>query len=730
MGFFSDNWLKTYMMYSLFVLTILFFRLVFDVVLNKTLYKKYPSVLCLSKLSMALLFASEVFVWIFVVLHSLFRESNVELVYALQFLCIIAYVLCAVSYALFAACILVRFCFIKRLSSVDMGIRKWFKLLFNNIKNISKKYVCLLWSFSVCLMHFMVCVFGVSESFFGNMHEWHFGFSDVLVPMCISFVIPVLLILLGVFVFSRFKWFSVFSLLLSVVVVMTYFQNLFFGRSDFINGSASFDGDMSLNQFIHTFVIAVSIIVVVFCYNKYKDFVVKIVIGGMAGIMLMLMIPFVSVCINIVNNGDEYLSENTDKYVLSGDGQFDISDDKNVIVFVMDSFSQKFIDYCDDDASFFASSSNLRDFVNYSDVGSNFCATCLAMPSILTGQDADMSIPTLSRNANMWNSISATSFYNIMHDNNFLVNLFTDSAEYSGGAENMLGKIDNIDKVTLEYDVDALSVYLSMCRLSMYKYLSPLFKGYCYVSGSDVINEHCHEIHGYDYNGGDFDRVNKTSIVYSNKDFNDNLVTNGLQIRQGVNRMNIIHLNGMHEPFVNIDGNLDSYKRVFHDILGIVDRYCDELKRNGVYDDALIIVTADHGDDFSHSQWFGNDMSASRSAFLIKLPHMTDQLFKNNDSPGYLPTDFLPTILDGMGYDYDDSVFDGVSLLRLNESDLRVRRHFALVRDLSYPRVSKCVGGSEAVYNAYGTITYNSLDDLINATQDMMSYIPLVDSWW
>ena len=103
-----------------------------------------------------------------------------------------------------------------------------------------------------------------------------------------------------------------------------------------------------------------------------------------------------------------------------------------------------------------------------------------------------------------------------------------------------------------------------------------------------------------------------------------------------------------------------------------VDRYLigplvEDLKRLGLYENALIILAADHGEEFfDHGAWeHGHTLynELSRVPLVIKLPRSREAGRRVHEDVGLI--DLVPTILAEAGVAAPPSGFDGVSLCPL-----------------------------------------------------------------
>ncbi|MEK6531062.1 MAG: sulfatase [Deltaproteobacteria bacterium] len=91
----------------------------------------------------------------------------------------------------------------------------------------------------------------------------------------------------------------------------------------------------------------------------------------------------------------------------------------------------------------------------------------------------------------------------------------------------------------------------------------------------------------------------------------------------------------------------------------------ESLKAKGLYDDSLIIITADHGENMTdHTNYFSHGDNLYNSLLhvplLIKFPGQTESLSVDE----YVRTiDALPTVLDYLNLDVDSLSIDGKSLI-------------------------------------------------------------------
>jgi len=111
------------------------------------------------------------------------------------------------------------------------------------------------------------------------------------------------------------------------------------------------------------------------------------------------------------------------------------------------------------------------------------------------------------------------------------------------------------------------------------------------------------------------------------------------------------------------------------------------LKSLKIYENTMIIVTSDHGEEFfERKAWLhGHSLynELIRVPLIIKFPNMNYKNLRVTEA-GRL-TDIMPTVLDVIGLDYDDDALDGKSLLPLLEGKKEDRISISDLEAINYP---------------------------------------------
>jgi len=139
----------------------------------------------------------------------------------------------------------------------------------------------------------------------------------------------------------------------------------------------------------------------------------------------------------------------------------------------------------------------------------------------------------------------------------------------------------------------------------------------------------------------------------------------------------------------NIIGLYDGELRYTDEIL--IKPLIDKLKALGLYDRTMIVLTADHGDEFFDHEGWGHTHSVYNE--LIRVP-LIIKFFGSRHKGETIDSvvrqvDVMPTILDELGIDTRGSYSDGKSLLPMlaGQTDQSAENQRSIISDLAYHAV-------------------------------------------
>ncbi len=570
---------------------------------------------------------------------------------------------------------------------------------------------------------FMYFIYGVFETYFANMSEWKFIFMDILPP---SLMILAILILLscGAAYFIKGKNLDFIAMILTALCVISYIQNAFLNVSTFINGAQENASNTVtiINLLLWLGIIVLIPYIIYCCCNKSMKNILRIC-SAATGLLLIMQGSALSYM--MINGLSEKQSREKTGYTLSGAEQYEVSSNENVIVFIMDTYYSGFFDeWLENHPEYY---DTLSDFIYFDDVNSEALHTAFSMPSLLTAHEQDYTISLVESDKNCWESDEADFFYSSMHDDGYAVRLYTDSDKYSGGAENMLGKIDNVCEYTAVYTSKKIHTYFSLARLSAYKFLPLSLKNVFYVSDSYLVNQYTtSDSATANIDLSDWEQSPQSSksrgIDYYNFDYYSSL-TKGLSTTD--KKLCIFqHIHGMHTPYISVHSN-SLEPRADIDMnaaqegcMEILTNYISQLKEIGVYDNSTIILTADHGMP---------SIDIASPIMLVKPQGRTNDHLVINSAPGNLQTDLLPTILDSIGLEHEPLEY---SLMKIDENMQRERTLRIFGYSSDFPAAPKCEGVGSAEYNSYDEYKYTGRYSETDFSGIEPTKYPITDYWW
>ena len=320
-------------------------------------------------------------------------------------------------------------------------------------------------------------------------------------------------------------------------------------------------------------------------------------------------------------------------------GEFDVAPGKNTIILVFDAVDNTYIkSLYNDNSELFE---DFNDFTLYTNTCSVYDHTHFSLPQMMTGCGF-----------NGEELADYNEFYERLHNNGYEVDY------YFYEMDRTLPDIRNyIDNCSIEepakdmLEVDYQDIFLQSAAMSWYQTMPYAAK--MFVNAEELSFNKQLIIKGAESEG-----------IYGNEEF---LSALDLNINDRTdNRLTMIHLNGAH---YNWDES-NEYMSMTVTCLDIAAEYIRQLKKLGLYDDATIILTADHG----LHETLHNVCEPATPMLMIKNAGAHGEAMAVTDAPVY-HTDFPKTILIGAGLYNETADGDrfGFSFYDFEESDERVR---------------------------------------------------------
>ena len=350
----------------------------------------------------------------------------------------------------------------------------------------------------------------------------------------------------------------------------------------------------------------------------------------------------------------------------------------------------------------------------FSDFTSNSNEDCVFMgtyPSIihmLSGCDYDPSVRVNDWTKECWENDNTVNFYTQMHDLNYKTNLYTPDTRMVCGGNNpsiLKNVFSNVTAEAENREINHKRLYATMTKMCCYRMAPEILKPFFYAEASvynDIVTEQNYP------------------ILHKNYVFHQKLMDNGITLDDSTNYLQIYHLEGVHEYDTDAEGiwdtsNTSPPEDTARGSLVIVKKYMDEMRELGVYDDSVIIITADHGDFYEPSV-----------IFFVKTPGEMHDEIQINDAPT-MHCDILPTIADCAGLSYDN-LGSGRTIWDVDTNEVRERYFMTRYKSKAHPMVPLYTGDRMAKTNTVQKYYYHGELEVDEENPDEI--IPMIDSFF
>ncbi|NLN81241.1 MAG: sulfatase-like hydrolase/transferase [Clostridiales bacterium] len=431
-------------------------------------------------------------------------------------------------------------------------------------------------SVSAFAIAFTFIIFGSYDLFIANKDIFPFTFNEIWLYILMVGLIcfAVMTVILSLFRGKVYNW--VISLAVGILLagyIQGNFLNLNLGQ---LTGDAvawdRYKVYMLLNCLAWILIIAVPFII---------GYASRIIWRGFCFVLpsLLVVIQTISLIVALVGIG---ASGNTspDLY-LSTRGIYEVSSKDNIIVIVLDRLDEDYIrQILEDDPNYF---DDLDGFTRYTNNLSYYCRSYPSVVNMLTGAVSFYDIPA---DDFVSKAYAESRFLPDLRAHNYTTKLYMEKNFTYTKTEQLAGIADNIfNGKTL---VNAGTVTKKLLNLSAYRYVPHSMKPSFWMSTASFMNM--------------TEAVEKTpAYVTDDLLFYENLKSKGLSVQNQKNNFVYYHLNGSHAPY-NINERVErvspkqtSVKQQTMGCFNIVREFFRQLKEKGLYNDANIIITGDHG---------------------------------------------------------------------------------------------------------------------------------------
>lgn len=410
----------------------------------------------------------------------------------------------------------------------------------------------------------MYILMGPAELMIYNKGDFVFSYLNVFKHIvCGILMFAPAIILIPRYTSDRFC--KAFSAIISVFCILSYIQSILFnGKMSEIDGGIQEWSAISKASNLSIWIVAIVAMIAVFYRTNIGIRIVKYIVIYIACIQLLSFL-WIVITGGIFHTSQKQLTE---------DGVFSLSEDNNVIVFILDAYDTQMLKYVTDQDPDYLNP--LHDFTYYNNMVSRYTATDGSLPYLLTGADLDNK--EIEEDQDNW--YREGHFLQDIKNLGYDIRILT-SKEY----------VDRLDEGLVDnYSAD------NYCKLDTEKVLNLLSRCMRYKSMPFILKTI------FRYEEYDITNVITDTNVYifgTDSEFDSRIKTEGISSDNSNGTFTIYHLYGAHSPYFlteNAERDYDSNPLAqWKGSLKIVYDYLDALHAVGLYDQTTVIVMADHG---------------------------------------------------------------------------------------------------------------------------------------
>lgn len=490
-----------------------------------------------------------------------------------------------------------------------------------------------------------VAIYIPNELYLNNASDFPMSYWYFFGKLLLSSIIVLLILLTGAMIYLTEKQLNLFCTILFVFLIIGYVQGMFLnGTMEILDGTGQ---DWNVTQYtinLGIWIVLAGTLLGLRIWKKEK-----------AEKIMQLVCIWLSLT-QLVSLGVLMLSsEGTapkSELLLTTDGMLEVGEEDNIIVFVLDKFDgRRMDDILEEDADFLKP---LKDFTYYTNMTSAFSPTENSIPFLLTGAEYDEE----TTEKYITYAYDRKPLIKDISSMGYDIGLYTDTKFVSQDMKDIVSNYkDNVQR-----NCDMWELFALMTQCSRYRMAPFIAKNYYQYDSSDVALLVVDE---------------KITNIENDLPFYNKLMDEGLRVNENMeysSAFRFIHMHGAHPPYIMSE----EFREITYDerrddgygttgvsqakgALKIVYEYIRQLQELGKYDDAMIIITADHGYTDPLSDKDGNMQDVSFPILLVKEPYDNNQEQLMINKAPVCHADLAPTIRNIMGMQGEEAALKDIA---------------------------------------------------------------------
>lgn len=493
---------------------------------------------------------------------------------------------------------------------------------------------------AILFLGFISCIYAPFELYALNTQDLWFSLKDFwYIPLACGTFAMVAAAILGLLLNGMLL--KIYTSIIFGAGICIYVQGNFLNlKLGEITGSdidwTQYKERFILNLLLWVFIICIITVLCIFFGKKKKQEIVSKIISIVS--LFMTAMLFVTLTVLIAPCLQESEKQPEEGYPTNKD-LLTLSDNTNVLVFVLDTYDVNYFKQALEETPEFEE--QLDGFIWFDNFSGCYPLTIWAVPFMLSGNYCQQGDPYAQVGINSEKRL----YLDELAENGYEMSFYTQYNLIPDRARKTAINYVDADCVISDHKAFTVSLY----KLVMCKYFPDICKPLVWLSPNDFeARRHLDSVH-------QIYATNNLTLV-------DSLDQQEMTANADRAQFKFIHIEGTHLPS-NIDewGHRTEDDSLIEQIpikgsLRLVLRYMDEMKALNIYDNSVIIVTADHGVNTLNGDYYD---AFNSPVFLVKPRGARGSLTVNHTPSSQ--SDLGATILDLAGIDTDLTAY-GVSV--------------------------------------------------------------------
>ena len=421
------------------------------------------------------------------------------------------------------------------------------------------------------------------ETFLANIKEMVISYNVYASYVMLGSVILALVYILGVFLLLTKDHCYLYVVLFFAINLVGYLQTNFLnGEMNALDGMIQKWDDKTIVSNVMLWILLFLLIIFIRFFSPFKDKSKKIIQIVAIYISLMQIVSLVILTIGTEKNQEA-------EYAFEKDYMLELDEENNVIVFVLDWLDQQILeDVVESDATVL---NGFKDFTWYTNATSHYAYTYMSIPYLLTGMEWQ---PGMDEYEYYMYALEKSNYLKSIHNEGFDIGIYTDHYFANESLRDVVKNVSVSSKKTIPF-VGLFDLVEKSARYRMAPFV--LKEEYIY----------------YDWEYYKLRYDNQYSIDYDEQ-FYAELMDKGVTVSKSSSELEgsfrLYHMHGAHVPY-RINSNIEVIEEQIAQQAGIsndellleqtkgclkiVATYIEQMKQTGLFENATVIITADHG---------------------------------------------------------------------------------------------------------------------------------------